>query len=32
MSILDREYFKTEEAAYSKLESVLWPDGPTCPK
>src|ERR1051326_2471308 len=32
MSILDREYFKNEEAAYTKLESVLWPDGPVCPK
>lgn len=31
MSILDRAYFRDEEAAYSKLESVLWPYGPSCP-
>jgi len=32
MSILSRPYFYEEEAAYAKLESLLWPDGPVCPK
>src|SRR5882724_7302335 len=32
MSILDRDYFQDEEKAFSKLESVLWPSGPVCPK
>src|SRR6266478_2390029 len=32
MSILDRAYFRDEEAAYAKLETVLWPHGPACPK
>jgi transposase-like protein len=31
MSVLDRNYFKTEKAAFAHLESVLWPDGPICP-
>lgn len=31
MSILDAPYFRDEEAAYAKLESVLWPSGPECP-
>src|ERR1700722_11158009 len=31
MSILDRAYFRDEAAAYAKLESVLWPEGPECP-
>lgn len=31
MSILDREYFRDEAAAYAKMESVLWPSGPECP-
>jgi len=31
MSILDRDYFKDEEKAFAKLESVLWPGGPVCP-
>jgi transposase-like protein len=31
MSILDRDYFKDEEKAFAKLESVLWPKGPECP-
>ena len=31
MSILSRPYFHDEEAAFTKLESILWPDGPVCP-
>ena len=31
MSILNRPYFRDEEAAHSFLESILWPDGTTCP-
>lgn len=31
MSILSRPYFHDEKAAYAKLESLLWPDGPVCP-
>jgi transposase-like protein len=31
MSILDKPYFRTVEAAYAKLEAVLWPSGPECP-
>lgn len=31
MSILDAIFFRDEEAAYSKLESVLWPHGTECP-
>lgn len=30
-SILERPHFQDEEAAYAKLESLLWPDGPVCP-
>lgn len=32
MSVLDKPYFTDEAAAYAKLESILWPDGPMCPK
>lgn len=32
MSILSKPYFHNEAAAFAKLESILWPDGPTCPK
>ena len=32
MSILSRPYFHDEAAAFAKLESIVWPDGPTCPK
>ena len=32
MSILSRPYFHDEQAAFDKLESIVWPDGPTCPK
>jgi transposase-like protein len=31
MSILNNGYFHDEAAAFAKLESVLWPDGPVCP-
>ena len=31
MSILNAPYFQNEEAAYEKLESLLWPQGPECP-
>lgn len=31
MSILDRSYFHDETAAFSKLESIVWPSGPVCP-
>jgi transposase-like protein len=32
MSILNATFFRDEESAYSKLESILWPHGPECPK
>lgn len=32
MSILSRPYFHNEEAAFAHLESIVWPNGPTCPK
>ncbi len=31
MSILSRPYFHDEEAAFAKLESVVWPNGAICP-
>jgi transposase-like protein len=31
MSVLSRNYFKSEKAAFAHLEAVLWPDGPICP-
>lgn len=31
MSILDATFFRDEEAAYAKLEAILWPQGPECP-
>lgn len=31
MSILSEPYFHNEEAAYAKLESIVWPNGPVCP-
>lgn len=31
MSILSKEYFHNEEAAFAYLESIVWPDGPHCP-
>jgi transposase-like protein len=30
-SILDKPFFRDEAAAYSKLESIVWPHGPVCP-
>ena len=32
MSILSKPYFHNNEAAIAKLESILWPAGPVCPK
>lgn len=32
MSILSKDYFHNEEAAYKFVEGKLWPHGPTCPK
>jgi transposase-like protein len=31
MSVFDRPQFQDEAAAYAKLESILWPQGPVCP-
>jgi transposase-like protein len=31
MSILSKPYFHDEEAAFARLEAVLWPNGPVCP-
>ncbi len=31
MSILNRPYFRDEEAAHAFLESILWPSGTVCP-
>ena len=30
-SILNAPYFQDEEAAYAKLESIVWPNGAVCP-
>jgi transposase-like protein len=30
--ILTQPYFSDETAAFAKLESIVWPNGPTCPK
>ncbi|WP_420431064.1 IS1595 family transposase [Hyphobacterium sp.] len=30
MSVLSSAYFHDEEAAFAKLESVIWPEGPVC--
>jgi len=32
MSILSAPHFHNEEAAYVRLEAVVWPDGPVCPR
>ena len=32
MSVLNKPYFQDEAAAFTKLESIVWPNGPTCPK
>jgi transposase-like protein len=31
MSALSAKFFHDEAAAYAKLESLLWPEGPVCP-
>src|ERR1700730_4552426 len=31
MSILSQPHFHNEEAAYERIESIVWPDGPVCP-
>ncbi len=30
-SVLNRPFFHNEDAAYPKLESIVWPNGPVCP-
>lgn len=32
MSILSKPYFHDEAEAYKKVESIVWPNGPVCPK
>lgn len=32
MSILSAPYFHNEAAAFAKVESIVWPEGPTCSK
>jgi len=31
MSVLSKPHFHNEEAAFKKLEELLWPNGPVCP-
>lgn len=31
MSILSKNYFRSEKAAFKHLEALLWPQGPVCP-
>jgi transposase-like protein len=31
MSVLNRPYFRDEEAAFTFLEGIVWPSGPVCP-
>lgn len=31
MSIPNKPHFQNEEAAFAKLESIVWPNGPVCP-
>lgn len=31
MSVLSRPYFHNEQAAFAFVESILWPQGPSCP-
>jgi transposase-like protein len=31
MSILSEPHFHCEEAAYERLEAIIWPNGPVCP-
>ena len=30
-SVLNQPFFQDEEAAYAKLESIVWPNGAVCP-
>ncbi|HVI32062.1 IS1595 family transposase [Phenylobacterium sp.] len=32
MSVLSRPYFHDEQAAFDFVESIIWPQGPVCPK
>jgi transposase-like protein len=32
MSVLSKPYFYDEAEAFKKLESLIWPNGPVCPK
>ena len=32
MSVLSKPYFHDEAAAFERLEQIVWPNGPTCPK
>ena len=32
MSVLSAAHFHDEEAAFAKLETIVWPNGPVCPK
>ncbi|MBZ9922632.1 IS1595 family transposase [Mesorhizobium sp. BR1-1-7] len=32
MSVLSEPYFHNEEAAFERLEAIVWPEGPVCPK
>src|SRR5665213_3559042 len=29
-SVLDKPFFRNEDEAYAKLESIVWPNGPVC--
>jgi hypothetical protein len=29
-SVLNQPYFQNEDAAYAKLESIVWPNGAPC--
>jgi len=31
MGVLNKDYFNDEAAAFAKLESLVWPNGPICP-
>lgn len=31
MSVLNKAHFHDEEAAFKKVEALLWPEGPVCP-
>ncbi|MER9470300.1 IS1595 family transposase [Mesorhizobium sp. M0482] len=32
MSVLSEPHFHNEEAAFERLEAIVWPEGPICPK